>query len=263
MTARRGFTLLEVLVAIAILGMGLTVILSAQAGLFASSDRAARMTIATGLARCHMNEAELKLLKDGYPFIDTREQGPCCNEESSDGFECYYKVERVELPELPELPDPTESSAGTDTAAGAVDIGDSLGSSDLKDLASSASQFGALGGLTSLQGDGVSALAGDNSLGGIASMLGAGAGDTSGFNSMISSLMALVYPNLKLMLEASIRKVTVVVSWKEGSVDRELSVVQFVASPQQGGFDPFAEEALDNLSNSLPAAGTGAPGATQ
>ena len=36
--ARTGFTLLEVLVAVAILGLGLTVILSSQAGLFASAE---------------------------------------------------------------------------------------------------------------------------------------------------------------------------------------------------------------------------------
>src|SRR5262249_6670152 len=48
----RGFTLLEVLVAIAILGLGLTAILSAQTGLFASSMYAEHVSSSIGLLRC-------------------------------------------------------------------------------------------------------------------------------------------------------------------------------------------------------------------
>ena len=43
-----GFTLLEVMIAVAILGLGLTVILTAQTGLFSSSKRAATMSQAVG-----------------------------------------------------------------------------------------------------------------------------------------------------------------------------------------------------------------------
>jgi len=37
------------------------------------------------------------------------------------------------------------------------------------------------------------------------------------------------------MLEASIRKVTVQVLWKDGSTERDLTVVQYLTNPQQGG----------------------------
>jgi general secretion pathway protein I len=57
--------------------------------------------------------------------------------------------------------------------------------------------------------------------------------------------MSLVYPTLKPMLEASIRRVTVTANWKEGSIDRDLSVAQFLTNPQQGGLDPFAAAGLD------------------
>jgi prepilin-type N-terminal cleavage/methylation domain-containing protein len=56
-----GFSLLEVMVAIAILGLGLTAILSAQAGSFSAATQARSLSVATGLARCKMLEVEEKL----------------------------------------------------------------------------------------------------------------------------------------------------------------------------------------------------------
>jgi hypothetical protein len=67
--------------------------------------------------------------------------------------------------------------------------------------------------------------------------------------------MGILYPAIKPMYEASIRRVTVTVKWKEGPNDRELPLVQYVTNPQRGG---FAGSAL------LPDGGTmdfGAPGA--
>ena len=60
-----GFSLLEVMVAIAILGLVLTVILSAQGGLAASNRSSANMGQAVSLGRCKMSELEEKMLKLG------------------------------------------------------------------------------------------------------------------------------------------------------------------------------------------------------
>ena len=62
--ASSGFTLLEVLVAIAILGLGLTVILSSQAGLFSSASRGEHLTAASNLLRCKMSR-----IKDGQIVV--------------------------------------------------------------------------------------------------------------------------------------------------------------------------------------------------
>src|SRR5688572_21459536 len=79
----RGFTLLEVLVAVAILGLGLTAILSAQTGLFASSSYAERVSFATGLARCKLSEIEIKLEKErSFSLTDIRDEGPCCADDT-------------------------------------------------------------------------------------------------------------------------------------------------------------------------------------
>lgn len=74
-----GFSLLEVMVSIAILGLGLAAILSAQAGSFAAATQARSLSVATGLARCKMLELEQKLIKDGFPDIDQDDSGPCCD----------------------------------------------------------------------------------------------------------------------------------------------------------------------------------------
>jgi general secretion pathway protein I len=50
----------------------------------------------------------------------------------------------------------------------------------------------------------------------------------------------MVYPTLKPMLEASFRKVSVTVTYKEGKFERELLVTQYVTNPQQGQLDPIA-----------------------
>ena len=65
--ATRGFSLLEVMVSVAILGLAVTVILSAQGGLAATNKGAANQGTAISLGRCRMTEIEEKQLKLGYP----------------------------------------------------------------------------------------------------------------------------------------------------------------------------------------------------
>ena len=218
---QRGFTLLEVLVAIAILGLGLTVILSSQVGLFSSAQRAETLSVATNLARCKMSEEEVELLTKGYPLVESHDEGECCEDEDSRGFRCEWKVERVELPQPQEL------------SGGDGGLGDQGG-------------LGALGALATVQQTNGAALGTDGGIGGLASLLSnaAAGGGTQG---MAPLVMSLVYPDLKPMLEASIRKVTVKVLWKEGSKERSFDLVQYVTNPQQGGLDPNAAKGLDQL----------------
>ena len=210
---QRGFTLLEVLVAIAILGLGLTVILGSQVGLFTNAARGQHLTIATNLARCKMGEIEVDLLKLGYQLTDVIDDGPCCgDDEGNDGYHCAWKIERVKLPELPL----DSSDAGT---RGAGDAGLDLGPISL--LAGINQPGGKNIGDKATPKDLASTLGNAPSAGGLAPMM-----------------MSMVYPTLKPMLEASIRKVSVTVSYKEGKFDRELLVTQYVTNPQQGQLDP-------------------------
>jgi general secretion pathway protein I len=214
--ASRGFTLLEVMVAIAILGLGLTAILSAQADSFKSSTHARNISVATGLMRCKMVEVEEHLLRDGYQELAENESGVCCEGDES-AMKCAWKVEKPELPE-PKL--------------GELDLDTDIGSGKL----------GALGALA--QGEqGKDIFSGaDGGIGDVAQVLaGAGAGSegapggAEGAAGIASMVMGMVYPDLKALFEASTRKITVTLSWTEGASEYEIAMAQWVTSPQEGG----------------------------
>ncbi len=223
---RSGFTLLEVMVAISILGLSLTIILSSQVGLFSSAERTHHLTYATSYARCKMTEIEEEVLREGFQLTDVIDEGPCCDDDPDRDFSCSWKIETVELPEM-------------------TDVMTLEGESE-----DDASSSGVLGKLVELK---TSAASGDSPLaGGDLSDFGEYLGEdgAEGMQSLAASLMGMVYPNLKPMLEASIRRVTLTVAWQEGKRDRELVVVQFVTRPQQG-LDPLAEEQLRALEGAV------------
>ena len=236
---QRGFTLLEVLVAIAILGLGLTVVSSAQTGVFWSFSKATKLSQAPGLSRCKMAEVELKLLQDGYPLMDEDEEGDCCEDVDIPGYRCSWKVQRVILPELP------LGNAGADAGA----PGDQAPGGELGDVSPDPmANMGPLGALATMgQAVGLGEKPGMSSF--------ADAMSGSGGGGLASMFMGFVYPDLKVMLEASIRKVIVTVHFKEGESDRELTVIQYVTSPQQGGFDPLAAQGLDPADQGAAAGG--------
>jgi general secretion pathway protein I len=229
--AERAFSLLEVMVALAIFGMMITGILAAQATTAASNKKAANMGLAVNLARCKMTELEEKMLKFGYPEADDLNTGAaCCEGEESSEFSCDTKVERVTLPEPP-----------TKTMDPFADGG--------------ASPMGSILGANSAIGS--STLDFDAGLAGLGTQLQTQTGGTAG---LLNMALGFVYPTMKPMMEASIRRVTVVVHWKEGPKDQELQIVQFVTNPQRGGFVAAAPSASGAPTAGAPPVG-GAAGA--
>jgi general secretion pathway protein I len=219
------FTLLEVMVAVAILGLGLTVILTAQTGLFSSAKRAAQLSQAVGLARCKMSEIEVQLLKDGYQLTADNEEGPCCEDEDSKDLHCKWTIAPVMLPEL-------AMGGGADAGAG--------------EGASSESSLDSLNSTIDKTKEDMAAGNNSDAIGGIMSQMGGGnpsAGPSMGAGALAPMAMGMVYPQLKGMLEASIRKVTVQVLWKDGATERDLTVIQYLTNPQQGGLLAVDESA--------------------
>jgi general secretion pathway protein I len=220
-TARRGFSLLEVMVAVTILGLVLTVILSAQGGLSSSNRAAARSALAIQLARCKMVEAEEKILKNGMPEIDQIDtELPCCEDfNGADGYRCDVKVEKVELP-------PPPSSGGAGDAG--LDFGGITNAT--------AGTTGSTGGLGALAGGaGGAGLNLDGGLTQMGQMMNQQAGG-GGADGLVKMAMGMVYPQLKVMMEASIRRITITTHWRDGSVPREFVLQQYVTNPQRGGF---------------------------
>jgi general secretion pathway protein I len=286
-----GFTLLEVLVAIAILGVGMTAILSAQTGLFASSSYAERISLATGLVRCKMSELELKLSKDGYPLVDVKDEGPCCADDSIPGYRCKWKVEKVELPQPPTSTDLSSKLSGGLSGLGSLGaiasvgqtngaaLGQNPGLGGISQLLAGQAPAGGFGmGPTGAPGSPAGSPTGDfgSTPFGTSSFgqsvpgstppgapIGGGAmpgGAMGGASSLAPLVMSLVYPTLKPMLEASIRKLTITVEWQQGSKTQNLEAVQFVTNPMQGGIDPNAAQGMDAAFSALGGLLGGQPG---
>ncbi len=233
----RGFTLLEVLVAVAILGLGLTAILSAQFSAVSGTAHARHMSVATGLARCKMTEIEQELTHDGFPEVDLQGAGACCEGDQTPNISCSWIVTRPTLPDADygklDLDTDLESSA-LGKLAGNGEGADSIGSGDIGSIAND---------LAGGQGDIAAAVSGG--VGGIAGMV-----------------MSIVYPDLKNLFEASTRKITLVLTWTEGHRQYDIELVQWVTQPQPGmSVDIEGEEADDGTSADSGSGSTQTPGA--
>lgn len=252
-----GFTLLEVMVAVAILGLSLTVILSAQVGLFSTGTYNQHVSVALGLGRCKMTELEEQFLKLGYPEVDTNDEGACCNSDLRSDFTCAWKIQRVELPQPP-LTDPFAAASGAGPAGSPPGLG---GLGAIGALAQAGGTFGPAPGGSADLGQIAQGLSGTGT-GGLAGVLSSGAA-AGGVGGLAPMLFGMVYPSIKPMLESSIRRVTVVVRWREGVASRDIEVLQWVTNPTRGGFlsDAIDSASLQGLPG-LPGApgGFGAPG---
>ncbi|MDQ3032509.1 MAG: prepilin-type N-terminal cleavage/methylation domain-containing protein [Myxococcota bacterium] len=115
------FTLLEVMVAVAILAIALTAIFSSQAGAIRVASRARFTTTATLLARCKMAEIEEQTMRDGLPAVSATGTDECCEEGEVEGFECEWEISRIVLPDQAAL---GEEEGGGGPLAGLAGAGE-------------------------------------------------------------------------------------------------------------------------------------------
>jgi general secretion pathway protein I len=226
------------MVAVAILGLGLTAILSAQAGAFASANHGRNISVSVGLLRCKMTELEEKLSKPpGFQELDESDSGICCEGDDTPNMKCSWKIEKPQLPEAKfgelNLDSLIGGSSGT---AGGPGLGGAIGllSGGAPGSAPALPPGGSVGDISKSL---ASANAGDPS-----ALAGAAAGGVGGIASMV---MSLVYPSLKLIFEASTRRITVTLTWREGPKSFNETLVQWIASPQRAGVvgdDPNAAD---------------------
>jgi general secretion pathway protein I len=230
--SRQGFTLLEVMVSIAILGLGLTAILSAQAGSFAAASHARNISVATGLLRCKMTEVEEQIGRLGFQELDQTETGICCEGDDTPNMKCTWKVEKPVLPQgkFGDLKLDAALGGGPAGGLGSLLSGSPAGSGTLPSLGPDAKigdVAGALGGIMS-----GAAPSGGSPTPGAPGSPDLGAAAAGGIGGIASMVMGLVYPSLKILFEASTRRVTVTLNWREGKKNYSMEIQQWITNPQ-------------------------------
>jgi general secretion pathway protein I len=213
----RGFTIIEIMVAVLLLSSSLVAIFAAQFAAVATTSYARNITQATQLARCKMNELELLFIEDGFQEGNVSETGECCEfleGDVPDSFKCEWIIETVTFPDM------TDSMSES-----ADDDGSGEGGTGLMSQITGGNE--ALG----------SAM-GDQSFDDMADM---------GMD-MISSLM----PMITGLLEQAIRRVTIKVSWQEGTVEKDFELMQYVTHPSQGPLKLMQEmNTVDDVMNTV------------
>lgn len=201
-SAQRAFTLLEVMLALALMGLGLVVLIKSAAGNIASSEEAHMMGIATDLARGKMYDIEEILLKDGFTDTDQSQESEKCFEDEGWPSVCYsYKVEEPKLPTYDELQAMAKGAAGSGAGSGS---GSGLGSDEMP------------GGFE------------NSALGGMIGMMGAFGGGKQGIDAAQGgALIQSQYSMFQEILKVSVRKVTLTMKWKVLGRDRDMKVVAF------------------------------------
>ncbi|MGO9831115.1 MAG: prepilin-type N-terminal cleavage/methylation domain-containing protein [Myxococcaceae bacterium] len=207
-----GFTLLEVVVAMAILGLALLAIFDLNAGAVASHAYVKRITVATQLARSKMTDLEQELYDKGFELDDVERSG----DFAAEGWNGFTWKARILAPH----------TAGV-TADKLLEALFSLPPGEGGGLASLFALGGADGGLSGLA----------SSLGGISnSPLPPGATGPSGTQALgpFASLAQTQVTQLLDQIRRGVREVRLTVSWKDGTRTESLDVVTHVVSLLQG-----------------------------
>jgi general secretion pathway protein I len=193
---RRGFTLLETVIALAILALALMAIFDLNSGAVANHVYSKHLTIASLLARSKMTDLEQKLYDDGFSSDDDEESG----DFSQEGWPNFKWRAKIIAPKL--------NGLSPDQVIGAIfnlPIGGEGG-----DLAGLADMFGGSAG-------------GKDSGGGPVPTGGGMAG-------MAAGMMQPMMTQMVDQLTQTVREVHLTVTWKQGKVVESMDVVTHVVS---------------------------------
>lgn len=229
---KRGFTLLEVMIGLALLGFALVVLLRSAAGSIFASQESQMMGVVTDLGRGEMYEIEERLLKEGFMDTDQSEDGKNFADQGWPDITYDYKVQQVELPSFDTLQAmakgemQAKGSAYAAAAAYAAGSGSGSGSGALPPgvdpkLLGSAAAAANLGSdaLNSFQ---------NSALGGMLTMFGGfGGSASSGAAAAGASVISSQYQMFQQILKVSIRKVTLNMHWKVLGRPRDLAIVTY------------------------------------
>jgi general secretion pathway protein I len=215
---RAGFTLLEVVVAMAILGVALLAIFDLNAGAVTSHAYVKRLTIATQLARSKMTDLEQELYDKGFELDDVERKG----DFAAEGWMGFTWKASILAPQTAgvgpdKLLEALFAIPAGDGGALASLFGGALGGTD-----------GGLGALSGL----ASAFSGGSG----SSSLPPGATGPGGMQALgpFATLAQTQVTQLLDQIRRGVREVHLTVSWKEGTRTESIDVVTHVVSLQQG-----------------------------
>jgi prepilin-type N-terminal cleavage/methylation domain-containing protein len=121
--AGAGFTLLEVLVAVAILSITLSSLLSSQIAAIRVTDQARRLSSVAFLAEAQLVEIEWQLRRDGWGTDDQTFEGDF-SEEGWPDVEYVCVVDLIEMPDYNELVAAKDAADTDDEMSAYMDAGD-------------------------------------------------------------------------------------------------------------------------------------------
>jgi general secretion pathway protein I len=217
----RGFTLLEVMIGLALLGLALTVLIKSAAGSIFNAEQAHMMGIVTDLGRAQMYEIEEQLMKDGFTDTDQSQlDAKTFADQGWPNVKYSYKVEAVEMPSFDELQSMAQGHAAKGSGAGS---GSATGSN---------SQFGsAWGSGAGSNGDPLNSFQ-NSALGGMLNMMGAFGGKKDVLGAQGGALIQTQYTMFQQILKVSVRKVTLTLTYQVLGSDRDLKLVAFFTDAQ-------------------------------
>jgi len=110
-----GFTMLEVMVAIAYVAFFFTAFYASQAQSISMCSEARWETVAPLMARCKLSEIELYLMEEGFSEVNESESGrECCEISENEDFTCDWDIVKVELPGIADLANAQSTAIGKD-----------------------------------------------------------------------------------------------------------------------------------------------------
>ncbi len=247
---RAGFTLLEVMVALAILALALGVISAAVHSSVRGSVKTYRMTVAALLMRGVVMDIEEEYKADGFPSNDVTNESCDVPEPWDDVFECHYDLEGMQLEpgQLEAVVTSAFSSLGGQGEGGA-----GAGGGQAPDVATQLQGLVSPSLMPTLQA--MVAQAGPQAVNDFITACGV---DISKLLGRIMG-MAAFFPQFVQLAADSTRKLTVTLSWKDGPRgQRELKVETFIVAMNEEQND-----LLKLLPGSSGGDSTGGPGRGQ
>lgn len=200
-----GFTLVEVMLALAILGMALVVLVRSVAGNITTAQDSFYMGIATDLARGKMYDLEEELLQEGFQETEQEVDGDFA-EEGWPAVKWKAAIVPVELPSYDVLMGLSQGQGGEGEGEGGEGGSGEEGTSDVDKFQSSA-------------------------LGGVLGMMGGSPSSddpSSASEAATGGFFQGMYTMIQQVLKASIRKITLTIDYDTGMRKESFDVVLYV-----------------------------------